>query len=90
MILVATGLGPVHPPAPLGFPASKPRFHTLVDAIQVRLGDRVVEALWAGASADAAGVQIIELQIPEGLKGELAVAVSVAGVPSNSLPLTFE
>jgi uncharacterized protein (TIGR03437 family) len=85
--LYGTGFGAYDRTLPDGFPAPAEPRSTLLDKVQLMLGETVVEPVWSGAAPGLAGVAAIRFVTPDSVAGNVPVSASVNGRTSNQVIL---
>ncbi|MFB3825366.1 MAG: hypothetical protein ACE15B_01310 [Bryobacteraceae bacterium] len=90
LTLFGTGLGPYEMKPPEGFPVPGAPRYKLVDTVEVLLGDRSIEPLWAAALPGAIGIDAIQVALPADVSGQNPLSVRVNGVFSNTVVLPVE
>jgi uncharacterized protein (TIGR03437 family) len=78
-----SGQGPVNPPVASGQPAPfKPLARVTLPA-QVEIAGRTTEILYMGLTPGFAGLAQTDVRVPEGIRGELAVRITIGDSTSN-------
>lgn len=84
--IYATGLGPVSPPVPTGFPAPLSPLSAAARPAQVTIGGRPAALAFAGLAPGFAGLYQLTVQVPEGVPGgRQPVLLSVDDLRSNQV-----
>src|SRR5262249_19821089 len=91
--LFGTGFGPYDRRVPDGFslPAETP--YTLVDPIQVMIGDTAIDVDWAGGAPGQVGMSLARFRLPDDVAahdGVVALRVRINGRDSNTVFLVVE
>jgi len=81
--IYATGLGRVSPAVSSGRPASSQSLSRTVAQVAVTMNGMLAPVNFSGLAPGLAGVYQINAQIPEGIRGSVAVTLSVEGISSN-------
>lgn len=81
--LFATGIGPLEPSPPYGFPCPLGRRFQSVDLVEAWSRDRQLEVRQVIAAAGLYGVQAVEVRMPEEAAGSVEVQLRVNGTTSN-------
>ncbi len=90
IMILATGLGPTNPPTATG---AEGAMNPTATPVSMTIGGTAVPAsdiLYAGIGGGDPGLDIIKLQVPNGVQGTQPIAISVGGVSSPNgvtLPL---
>jgi uncharacterized protein (TIGR03437 family) len=88
--LFGTGFGPYQRPVLDGFPLPADPAYLLADQAEVLIGDRVLEANWAGGVPGQIGTSMVRFVMPADVEapgGSLSVRIRVNGVESNPVHL---
>jgi uncharacterized protein (TIGR03437 family) len=87
--VLGTGLGPYSFEPPDGFVLDESAGYTVVDKVQVILGDSQLDALYAGRSGMAAGLDAVRFRLPLDIPDSktLPVRITVNGRESNTVML---
>jgi len=90
--LFGTGFGPYDRRPPDGFATPPSPAFRISDPVEVLIGDRVIEAGWAGAAAGFVGMNVVRFRIPEDLPtaSPFEVRVRVNGRDSNTVAIPLE
>jgi uncharacterized protein (TIGR03437 family) len=91
--LFGTGFGPYDRVAIDGFPLPESPAYATQDPVEIWLGDRLVEASWAGGVAGQVGVATARFRLPEDLvvmDGNVPVRLRINGRDSNTILLRVE
>jgi len=90
VMLYATGLGAVTPAVATGATPDGPT--ACINAVQVTIGDRIVNPDYAGLTSGAPGLYQITVRIPADLAatGNVPVKLTVAGVDSNNAVIAVQ
>jgi uncharacterized protein (TIGR03437 family) len=89
LTILGTGLGPYVSAPPDGFLFDEDSGYTLADTVTVMVGDTPLDALYAGRSGTAVGVDAVRFQLPASLPDGASVPVKivVSGQESNLVML---
>ncbi len=83
-----TGVGPVDTPVPDGRPASSVNLSRSTSEFDATIGGQSVHVSYMGLTPDFAGLAQANLVAPE-LQGDVPVALTIAGVESNTVLLSI-
>jgi uncharacterized protein (TIGR03437 family) len=89
LTVLGTGLGPYTSLPPDGFLVDESAGYTLVDAVAVAAGDNSLDALYAGRSGVAVGIDVVRFRLPDTLPAAnvLPVKLRINGQESNTVLL---
>ena len=87
--VLGTGLGPYAVEPPDGFVLDESAGYTVIDKVQVILGDSRLDAMYAGRSGMAVGLDAVRFRVAVDIPDSktLPVRISVNGRESNTVPL---
>ncbi|MGB9634358.1 MAG: hypothetical protein ACPL8I_13565, partial [Chloroflexaceae bacterium] len=86
--VLGTGFGPYQRALPDGFPVPDGLVTELADQVELRLAERALEPVWAGAAAGQVGVVAIRLRLPPDTpSGPQPLTALSASKPSNTVTL---
>jgi adhesin/invasin len=85
IVLYLTGQGPVTPPVPEGMAAPDTPLSLINGSVQVAIGGKPAQIVYAGLGPRFAGLAQINAVIPQGLAaGDQPVYITINGVSSNA------
>jgi uncharacterized protein (TIGR03437 family) len=90
--IFATGLGPTDPAVKTGDPAPSQPLAVLVRTteVTVTIGGVPARIDWQGLAPGFTGLYQVNVQVPLGLAGDLPLALTANGVPSNAVTLAVK
>ena len=85
LVLFATGLGATQPAVPSGAPASADPLARTAIPVTARFGDQAAAVHFAGLAPGFVGLYQVNLQVPEGVSGEVPLTIQAGGRSSNAV-----
>ena len=81
--IFATGLGRVSPAVSSGRPAPSQPLSRTLSPVSVTINGAPLPAAFSGLAPGLVGVYQVNVQVPEGIRGTVAIVLTVDGVSSN-------